>query len=292
MRILYVEDNETNQALVGRVVRARRHKILFCEEGEQALEMLKQSSDIDLVLLDIELAGAMSGVEVVKQLRAEGDKRPVVAVTAYAMMGDRERILEAGCDQYLPKPLVITDLLALIDHYEKVIDEAGAGPAPSPAVTATAAKNGHETASGTVLSGSKPAEPAAATEAPPASSAAAPEPKSGTGSEAESTQGVEAPAEPAPETTATDSASPSTRENALPPVTGGSDPVTPGSDEASSAKPAAPPESVAAPDVKPLGEAAQDDQPGAEEPPPERVLAEAELTPNLASNKLKEGEQP
>ncbi|NDJ77143.1 MAG: response regulator, partial [Chloroflexi bacterium] len=137
MRVLYVEDNETNQALVERVMRARQHDVIFREEGEHALELLATDTSIDLVLLDIELAGAISGMEVIKVLRGRGDKRPVVAVTAYAMMGDRERILDAGCDQYLPKPLVVPDLLTLLDHYEaEVATRAAAPAATSPAPTA------------------------------------------------------------------------------------------------------------------------------------------------------------
>lgn len=128
MRILYVEDNEVNQALVERVARAKKCEVIFLEEGEEALELLASDPNINLVLLDIELAGSFSGLDVIKSLRARQDKRPVVAVTAYAMMGDRERILNAGCDQYLPKPLVIGDLLALIEHYEH---KAEAQPAPA-----------------------------------------------------------------------------------------------------------------------------------------------------------------
>lgn len=135
MHVLYVEDNEINQALVGRVMRGRKHRVTFREDGEAALEVLAGDPEIDLVLLDIELAGAMNGLNVVKVLRDRGDMRPIVAVTAYAMMGDRERILAVGCDQYLPKPLVITDLIALLDHY-------AVGPAPhaaEPSVPAASA---------------------------------------------------------------------------------------------------------------------------------------------------------
>jgi two-component system cell cycle response regulator DivK len=118
MRILYVEDNEVNRALVERVMRARQCSVVFQDEGEGALAALAADPTIDLILLDIELAGTMTGLDVIRTLRARNDHRPVVAVTAYAMMGDRERILEAGCDQYLPKPLVVTDLLNVIDHYQ------------------------------------------------------------------------------------------------------------------------------------------------------------------------------
>ena len=134
MRILYVEDNEVNRALVERIMRARNCEVIFRDEGEGALDILKEDPSIDLVLLDIELAGAISGLDVIRTLRARNDRRPVVAITAYAMMGDRERILEAGCDQYLPKPLVVTDLLAVIDHYEKELAVRAVAPkSPTPA---------------------------------------------------------------------------------------------------------------------------------------------------------------
>lgn len=133
MRILYVEDNEINQALVERVIRAKQHTVLFREDGEGALALLAEDPAIDLILLDIELAGAISGMDVIKEMRSRGDARPVVAVTAYAMMGDRERFLEAGCDQYLPKPLNIVDLLALLDEYDAELSARHDGDAPAQA---------------------------------------------------------------------------------------------------------------------------------------------------------------
>ena len=138
MRILYVEDNEVNQALVERVMRARDCSVVFSDEGEDALEILANDPEIRLILLDVELAGSFSGLDVIRALRARNDRRPVVAITAYAMMGDRERILEAGCDQYLPKPLVVTDLLNLIDDYQAQFARQAQVPtaAAAPAVTA------------------------------------------------------------------------------------------------------------------------------------------------------------
>jgi two-component system cell cycle response regulator DivK len=141
MRILYVEDNEVNRALVERVVRARQYGIVFCDEGEGALAVLAKDPTIDLVLLDIELAGAISGLDVVRTLRDGNDKRPVVAITAYAMMGDRERILAAGCDQYLPKPLAIAELLALLDHYQTELAQKPPQPEPVATQAAPAARS-------------------------------------------------------------------------------------------------------------------------------------------------------
>src|SRR5258706_12991468 len=117
MRIAYVEDNATNLALVERVARMNNHVIVPYSEGEIAVVELKRQT-FDLILMDIELAGEMSGLQVVKQLRQEGLETPIIAVTAYAMMGDRERFLEAGCNDYLPKPLPISELLMLLAKYD------------------------------------------------------------------------------------------------------------------------------------------------------------------------------
>jgi CheY-like chemotaxis protein len=192
MHVLYVEDNEMNQALVGRVMRGRKHTVTFREDGEGALDVLVENKDVDLVLLDIELAGTMTGLDVVKTLRDRGDMRPVVAVTAYAMMGDRERILAAGCDQYLPKPLVIADLIALLDHYAELGDSTRELPVVAPdgvAVMSTremfaappeAPADAPEEVPSTDATAPVPAAPAAvsspAAEAPTAPVAAAPAP--------------------------------------------------------------------------------------------------------------------
>jgi CheY-like chemotaxis protein len=166
MRILYVEDNEVNRALVERVMRARQCSVVFEDEGEGALDTLAKDPAINLILLDIELAGSMTGLDVIRAMRARNDHRPVVAVTAYAMMGDRERFLEAGCDQYLPKPLVVTDLLNMIDHYQAELTKAAVQPEPAaPAVSAAPATPALPTA---------PIAPAAPADQPASAPSAAP----------------------------------------------------------------------------------------------------------------------
>ncbi|MBN2306206.1 MAG: response regulator [Anaerolineae bacterium] len=199
MRILYVEDNEVNQALVGRVARAKQCEVLFVEEGETALDMLAQDDKISLVLLDIELAGAFSGLDVIKTLRQRQDPRPVVAVTAYAMMGDRERILNAGCDQYLPKPLVITDLLALIEQYEHRADMAPAATvksAPSVPAAPVAEGEAHPAPAAPAVDAVN-AAPAGSEESKPAPAAAAVKPEGEAGTAAEPQ--AETPPEATPE---------------------------------------------------------------------------------------------
>ncbi|MCC7448894.1 MAG: response regulator [Anaerolineae bacterium] len=129
MRIAYVEDNLANLALVERIANIGHHEIASYAEGEIAREELARER-FDLILMDVELAGEISGLQVVRHLRQLGIKTPIIAVTAYAMIGDREKCLEAGCDGYLPKPLPITELLAIFARYLPA--------APQPAVPADA----------------------------------------------------------------------------------------------------------------------------------------------------------
>lgn len=119
MRILYVEDNLTNISLMRRV--ARGHEVISYIDGSEALRNFEQDKP-DIILLDVQLAGRVDGLEVVRRLRADGHTLPIIALTAYAMLGDRERCLTAGCDDYLAKPLPISELVELIDRYARQID--------------------------------------------------------------------------------------------------------------------------------------------------------------------------
>jgi CheY-like chemotaxis protein len=117
MRILYVEDNPANVSLVKRV--ARGHELINYMDGEEVLANFDKDRP-DLVLMDIQLAGRLTGLEVVEKLRERGHKTPIVAVTAYAMLGDRDRCLSSGCDDYMSKPLDIARLVQLFAHYSQL----------------------------------------------------------------------------------------------------------------------------------------------------------------------------
>lgn len=140
MRILYVEDNPANISLLQRVARMGGHEVLYYNEGEKALENFA-SDNPDLILMDLQLAGKMGGLDVVRKLRSDGVSKPIVAVTAYAMMGDKERCLEAGCDAYLSKPLPVAELVEMVSMYQEKVNAAAAAatasaPTPEkPAVT-------------------------------------------------------------------------------------------------------------------------------------------------------------
>lgn len=119
MKILYVEDNPANVFLVKRVARMGSHEIINYIDGDQALDKFDEISP-SLVLMDIQLAGDKSGLDVVKILRERGVKTPIIAVTAYAMVGDKERCIAAGCTDYLAKPLPIQQLVKMFEHYSKI----------------------------------------------------------------------------------------------------------------------------------------------------------------------------
>lgn len=109
-RILVVEDNEDNRALVVKVLSRQGYRMAEAEAGEEALRLAREETP-DLILMDLNLVG-MSGFEVTRRLKADPRLRhvPVVALTAYAMVGDRERALESGCDGYLSKPIDVRRL--------------------------------------------------------------------------------------------------------------------------------------------------------------------------------------
>jgi len=155
MRILYVEDNLTNLMLVQRLARIGNHEVISHGDGETALAHFEQDKP-DLVLMDIQLGGTMNGLDDVKALRLRGHKTPIIALTAYAMVGDRERCLEAGCDAYLPKPLLVEEL---VEFFQRLDPKKAQSQAAHEAVVAENAP----TPTGTETPTSPPEPPAMVT---------------------------------------------------------------------------------------------------------------------------------
>jgi two-component system cell cycle response regulator DivK len=115
-RVLIVEDNEKNMKLLRDVLRAKGYSTLEATSAAEALELAVQHLP-DLVLMDIRLPDA-DGTETLGRLRADprAVSTPVVAVTAQAMHGDHERFLAVGFDGYIPKPVDVVALLAVVEQ--------------------------------------------------------------------------------------------------------------------------------------------------------------------------------
>jgi CheY-like chemotaxis protein len=104
-KILLVEDNEMNRDMLSRRLQRRGYSVVTAEDGEKGL-LLARSEAPDLVLMDISLP-AMDGWEVTRLLKANQSTRhiPIIALTAHAMVSDREKAIDAGCDDYDTKPV-------------------------------------------------------------------------------------------------------------------------------------------------------------------------------------------
>lgn len=121
-RILLVEDNEMNRDMLSRRLARRGFEVLIAENGERAVAMTG-SERPDLVLMDMSLP-VIDGWEATRRLKADPATAaiPVIALTAHAMASDRERAMEAGCDDYDSKPV---DLARLLEKIEKLLPGAG-----------------------------------------------------------------------------------------------------------------------------------------------------------------------
>lgn len=115
--ILVIEDNPPNLELMNYLLQAFGHKTTVAMDGEEGLTAL-QASTPDLILCDIQLP-RVDGYEVAKRVKSHPVQRriPLVAVTAYAMVGDRDRILTAGFDGYIPKPIVPESFIGQVDAF-------------------------------------------------------------------------------------------------------------------------------------------------------------------------------
>lgn len=123
--ILVVEDNEANQLLVRAVLELEGYRVALAGSAPEALDQLRASPP-DLILMDVQLPGE-DGLTLTRQLKADPATRqiPVVALTAHAMMGDRELALNAGCVGYIAKPIDTRTFGAEVRQY--LVDPAGQG---------------------------------------------------------------------------------------------------------------------------------------------------------------------
>ncbi len=117
--VLVVEDNELNMKLFNDLLEAHGYRVVQTRDGLSALDMARKHMP-DLILMDIQLP-EVSGIEVTKWLKEDDVLRaiPVIAVTAFAMKGDEQKIREGGCEAYISKPISVLSFLQTIDGFLK-----------------------------------------------------------------------------------------------------------------------------------------------------------------------------
>ena len=115
--VMIIEDNELNMKLFCDLLEVSGYGTLPFDNGKNAVALVRQHRP-DLVLVDIQLP-EVSGLDIIQWLKREEDLRdiPVIAVTAFAMKGDEERIRQTGCDSYISKPIVVGDFIRTVQSY-------------------------------------------------------------------------------------------------------------------------------------------------------------------------------
>jgi CheY-like chemotaxis protein/HPt (histidine-containing phosphotransfer) domain-containing protein len=117
--ILVVDDKRANLIALDGVLGAE-HNLVFAESGQEAIAALQRRRDIDLILMDVQMPemGGFEATAAIRAIEAGGDSRiPIIAMTAHAMSGDRERCLDAGMDDYITKPIEAETLCKTLEHW-------------------------------------------------------------------------------------------------------------------------------------------------------------------------------
>jgi len=113
--ILVVEDVDTNKIFFDAALRRTKAKILWAKDGQEAIDIFK-ANRIDLVLMDLQLP-VMDGYTATREIKKIDAKVPIIAQTAHVMSGEREKCIDAGCDDYLAKPIRLQILIDTLSKY-------------------------------------------------------------------------------------------------------------------------------------------------------------------------------
>jgi PAS domain S-box-containing protein len=119
LKILLVDDDVSSVFLLSRIIKHQSREILIAHDGSEAIEACRNHPDIDLVLMDVKMPG-INGFEATRTIRQFNKNVVIIAQTAYALMGDRQKVIDAGCNDYLTKPIRKQDLFLLINQYFNV----------------------------------------------------------------------------------------------------------------------------------------------------------------------------
>ena len=140
-RILVAEDNPVNQRVVTKVLQSSGHQVVLANDGKEALYLLEHQGPFDLILMDVQMP-TMDGLEATQRIRALPSfaLTPIVAMTAHAMKGDRERCLDAGMNDYIAKPVAAKDLQLLVSRWT----QADTSPSAASEAEGTASAGAHQ----------------------------------------------------------------------------------------------------------------------------------------------------
>lgn len=124
-KVLIVEDNELNMKLFDDLLSAHGYKVFKANDGRKVLDIARAQKP-DLILMDIQLP-EVSGLEVTSWLKNDDELKhiPVVAVTAFAMKGDEDRMLTGGCNDYISKPISVVEFINVVQKYLDKIEMQG-----------------------------------------------------------------------------------------------------------------------------------------------------------------------
>lgn len=116
LTLLIAEDDEFADMLISRIIRKICYKVFHANNGEEAVRICREHPEIDMILMDMKMP-IKSGFDATREIRAFNSKVTIIAQTAYSMPGDRERALDAGCNDYIAKPIINEKLLEIIKKY-------------------------------------------------------------------------------------------------------------------------------------------------------------------------------
>ncbi len=121
LKILIVEDDEVSEKLIYSIVKLLGRDIIYAKTGVEAVEASKRNPDIDVILMDIRIPG-IDGYEATRQIRKFNKEVVIIAQTAYGLSGDREKAIEAGCNEYIAKPVTKDKMVGMIKNVFKFWD--------------------------------------------------------------------------------------------------------------------------------------------------------------------------
>jgi two-component system cell cycle response regulator DivK len=116
-KIFIVEDNQLNMKLFNDILSANDFEVLFTLDGFEAFDMIKESMP-DAILMDIQLHG-ISGFDIIREIKSDNDLKeiPIIAVTAFVMKDDKQKILNSGCAAYVSKPISIKPFIEIVNKF-------------------------------------------------------------------------------------------------------------------------------------------------------------------------------